>query len=257
MGDIVAFSEPGPRPCMTTDAGLISVPDAERLMETAVRLRLEGSLTDCLFFLAHPPTISVGLKERNPESPKDLLVSRRRLDLERIALVRSIRGGGITYHWPGQLVCFPVIALETHERNIPAYMGKLEETGIRSLKEFGVKVCRRRDSAAHVGLWRGGCKLVSTGIRVSRWVTSFGFAVNLAGDHAPSHYIRPCGIDRARLMTLEEALGEAPSRSAVQAAVTSAFAAVFDRTMEVMPNDVLERIRASASPGPETMTGSG
>ena len=220
--------------CLVTDLGIVEVSAAERFMTRAVELRLKGEITDLLLFLAHPPTVALGLKDRCQE-PVDLLVPRAQLDKEGIILTRSIRGGGITYHWPGQIVCYPVLALGPVERNAPAYMSRLEEVGIRTLEDFGVRANRRRDAASYVGLWIGDKKLMSMGVRISNWITSFGFALNLDGDHSRSCYIRPCGIDGACLSTMEEILGEAPPRFRVIEALKQNFATIFERKLQTMP----------------------
>lgn len=219
--------------------------------------RLTGNVPDLLLFMTHPRTVAVGLRDNLDHSPKDLLVSPQQLKDEGIALTRSVRGGGITYHWPGQVVCYPVLHLQTNERDIPAYMKGLEEIGIQTLKRFGVTVTRRRDSAAHVGLWLDGRKLVSMGIRISRWVTSFGFVINLEGDHSPSAYVRPCGIEGARFVTLEEVLGHATPRSMVIDSVKNSFTSVFGRELARMPERELQIIRSPFIEGDAQPTESG
>jgi lipoate-protein ligase B len=231
-----------------TDLGTVGVPEIERLMIEASEDRLAGHIPDLLLFLAHPPTVSVGIKDRNQEHPRDLLVSRRRLKEEGITLARSIRGGGITYHWPGQLVCYPLVSLGPGERNLPLYMERLEQVGVETLAGFGVDAERRRHSAAHVGLWHKDRKVVSMGVRVSRWITSFGFAINLEGDLAPSRYVRPCGIEGIRLTTLEEILQDAPSRVSLEQATRESFMSVFGRQLERMPEGLLQRMKPTVQP---------
>jgi len=230
--------------CLYRDLGITEVPRAEKLMFAARDRRLSGDIPDLLLFMAHPRTVAVGLRERLEEPPKDLLVSPQQLQDERIALVKSMRGGGITYHWPGQVVCYPVLLLEPNERDIPAYMDGLEEVGIRTLGQYDIKVTRRRDSSAHVGLWIGNRKFVSMGIHISRWVTSFGFVINLQGDHEPSAYVRPCGIEGAELGTVEEILGYAPPRSQIIDKVKESFVEVFGRALEPMPESLIQEIRS-------------
>ncbi|WP_041286022.1 lipoyl(octanoyl) transferase LipB [Desulfomonile tiedjei] len=205
-------------------------------------LRLADGIPDVLLFLSHPKTISVGLKDKASSHPKDLLVPMERLDKEGIAFVRSVRGGGITYHWTGQLVCYPVMKLGSRERDIPAYMNRLERVGMETLQHFGLSVRRRRDSAAHVGLWLGNKKIVSMGVRVSRWVTSFGFAINLEGDFSPASYVRPCGLEGVQLTTLEESLGFAPSRETVMNQISEKFASIFQRESTNNTQVLRERI---------------
>lgn len=230
------------RACLFADMGLMSIPDAEELMNSARDLRVKGEIPDLLLFMAHPKAVALGLRERHSEHPKDLLVSLQRLAQEGIALTRSIRGGGITYHWPGQVVCYPVIALGPKERDIPLYMYRLEEIGIRTLLSLGIDASRRRDGAAYVGLWLGDKKVVSMGIRISSWVTSFGFVINLKGDHFPSTYIKPCGLEGVELVTVEEILGKAPPKAVILQKLTENFADIFDMSLEVMPSALRRKI---------------
>jgi lipoate-protein ligase B len=230
--------------CLFSDLGLLDLPRAEALMLSASKLVAAREVPDLLFFLAHPPTVALGIRDRGTGPPKDLLVSRERLAAEGIALVRSVRGGGITYHWPGQLVCYPVLQLNPAERSIVAYMTGLEDVGMATLRKLGLDATRRRDSAAYIGLWIGEKKIVSMGIRVSRWVTSFGFAVNLDGDLAPSRYVRPCGIEGAQLTSIEELLGKAPSRAQLLEMVKESFGTVFQRTLEPMSQDLLATLHS-------------
>lgn len=234
-------------PCLVKDLGLMGIPEADEFMAGARKLRSDGEISDLLLFMAHPKTVALGLKDRLVERPKDLLVSPERLKREGIALTRSVRGGGITYHWPGQVVCYPVLALRAGERSIPSYMFKLEEVGIRTLRRFGVESGRRRDAAAYVGLWADGRKVVSMGVRISNWVTSFGFVINIQGDHRESQYVRPCGLEGVRLVTLEEILGTPPSKSSVVDAIKESFSEVFARTLREMSGAVAERIRSTES----------
>jgi lipoate-protein ligase B len=245
------------RTCFVADLGVTAIPETERLMAAAGLLRARGETPDTLFLLAHPKTVAVGLKDLRSERPKDLLVSLDQLEREGIALTRSVRGGGITYHWPGQVVCYPIVALTGADRDIPGYMRRLEQVGLDTLERFGLTASRRRDSAAHVGLWLDRKKIVSMGVRVSNWITSFGFAVNLEGDVAPSRYVRPCGLEEARLTTVQEALGHAPSRQSVIDAVRETFSTVFHRKTEKMPDDLFNTIRALAQYSDQMITGSG
>lgn len=221
--------------CCVADLGIVTIPEAERIMGRARDLRAAGQLPDLLLFMAHPPTVALGLRDRHEESPKDLLVKPQRLQNEGIQLTRSVRGGGITYHWPGQIVCYPVLSLRPEERDVRGYLWKLEQVAVETLAEFGVRLVRRRGRAAYIGLWLDDLKVVSMGVRISNWITGFGFAVNLEGNHAASSYIRPCGIEGAKLATVEEILGSAPARRDVIRELQAKFASIFNRSLESLP----------------------
>lgn len=230
-------TQPAREPCFTRDMGIVEIPRAEALMSHARSLRLAGKSPDLLLFLAHPRTVALGLRDSKAEHPKDLLVSLERLEQEGIALTRSVRGGGVTFHWPGQVVCYPVVKLGPEEMDIPRYMEKLEEVALEAMGRFSVQASRRRGKAAYIGLWHDGAKVASMGVRVSQWVTSFGFAVNLEGDHAASAYVRPCGLEGVKLITLEEILGTAPQRAVFIEAIAQSFASVFSRNLQPMPEE--------------------
>jgi len=235
--------------CLYADLGIVDVPAAEAAMTHARGLRLKGVTPDLLLFLAHPPTVALGLRDSSASHPKDLLVSPSKLAEEGIALTRSVRGGGITYHWPGQIVCYPVLKLRASELDIPGYMKNLEQVAVETLGRFGVDATRRRGQAAYIGLWHNGSKIVSMGVRVSSGVTSFGFAINVQGDHAASKYVRPCGLEGVELITMEEILGTAPPREAVMEAVVEIFGTVFCRATATM-SDRLFRESALLGPFP-------
>jgi lipoate-protein ligase B len=243
MPEQIPQSPPDGQPCFVDDLGIVEIPRAETIMNRARSLRLEGTSPDLLLFLAHPPTVALGLRDSKEEHPKDLLVSMEQLEQEGIAFTRSVRGGGITYHWPGQVACYPVVKLGPAEMDIPAYMEKLEEVALSALRSFGVNAARRRGKAAYIGLWHEGSKVASMGVRVSQWVTSFGFAINLEGDHAASSYVRPCGLEGVKLITLEEILGRAPKRAELIDAISKSFASVFSRNPEPMPDDFRQTLQ--------------
>lgn len=228
------------------ELGVMPVGRAEQIMQHAVEQRRLGLIPDLLLFLAHPRSVSLGLKNRADGQPEDLLVPVSRLKRERIELVRSERGGGITYHWPGQIVMYPVMELGPHERNIPDFMAKLEHAIIESLRIFRVETFTSRETPAHVGLWFRGRKVVSMGIRVDHWITSFGAAVNLEGDHHPSRYVRPCGIPDAELITLREILGAAPPRQWVIQAMKKRFSMAFKRQITDGDPSLLDNLCTAA-----------
>lgn len=222
-------SEDARSPCGFVDLGEIGLPRVEAAMDALARMRAAEEIDDVALFLSHPKTIAVGCRDRRFACPPDLLVPPGRLQDEGIAFVRSVRGGGITYHWPGQVLCYPILRLLPLERDIGQYMLRLEETALLTLRKLGIDAYRRRDTPAHVGLWHKDHKIASMGVRVSRWVTTFGFALNVEGDISPSRFIRPCGIKDARLVTIENVIGATPGRKNVIDSVVEAFLTVFPR----------------------------
>ena len=241
--------------CFCGDLGIVDVPTAEAMMSVARTLRLQGDAPDLLLLLSHPRTVALGMRDYYSDHPKDLLVCPTILEREGIALTRSVRGGGITYHWPGQVACYPVIKLGPWERDIPAYMNRLEQVAIEALGCFGVNVTRREGRAAYIGLWHDGAKVVSMGVRVSNWVTSFGFAINLEGNHSPSKYVRPCGLEGVKLVTVEEILGTALPRAEVIEKVKECFTSIFERTLCGMSAEFFGSLGAHSESGVVTHNG--
>jgi lipoate-protein ligase B len=108
-------------------------------------------------------------------------------------------------------------------------MYRLEEVGLRTLRDLGIMAERKREKASQIGLWLGNNKIASMGIHISKWVTSWGFALNLYGDKSPADYIRPCGLEGVKLITAEDVLGFKPSKQWVMNRVVHHFGKVFER----------------------------
>ncbi len=207
------------------DLGVMHVPEVDDFVVDLATLRREEKIPDVLLFLAYSPCLSVGARQLNE---KDFLKPFDFFSQHGIPLHKTVRGGGLTFHWPGQLVCYPILKLTPDEQNIPQYMFHLEEIALRTLADIGVRASRKRDQAAQIGLWVGDNKIASMGIRISQWVTSYGFALNLAGDATMSHHIRPCGLD-VDLVTVEQQTGVVPAREFVTKRVLSYFAETMNR----------------------------
>ncbi len=216
------------RKCSVLDIGEVSIPKINRMMERLAEFRLKDRITDMLFILNHPYSLAVGAR---PLNPHDVLKPLAYFERRGIHLYKSLRGGGLTYHWSGQIVCYPVLKLNHDEQNISHYMYRLEEVGIRMLRDLRVAAERRRDETAQIGLWHDGRKIASMGVHVSRWVTSFGFALNLLGDIELTRFIRPCGLQNVQLTTVEEVSGNTPDRKFVKQRLIGHFQDVFQREL--------------------------
>jgi lipoyl(octanoyl) transferase len=137
------------------------------------------------------------------------------------------RGGDVTYHGPGQLVGYPIFDLNPDRRDLHRYVRDLEEALIRTLGSYGVTGERIRGLT---GVWVGNEKVAAIGVRIARWVTSHGFALNVATDLSYFGLIVPCGIDDRGVTSLERLLGRPVGLDEVESRVVRAFADVFDRT---------------------------
>jgi lipoate-protein ligase B len=230
---------------LALNLGNISLPEADQLMRTLNHWRLENRIPDTVLLLSHPPSLAVGARELNQS---DLLLPLSYFESKDIYLHKNIRGGGLTYHWPGQLVCYPILKLLPHEQNIGRYMAKLEEVGLRTLRDLGIIAERKRDKTAQIGLWLGNHKIASMGIHISKWITSWGFALNLSGDKTPADFIRPCGLEGVKLMTVEEIKGFRPLKHWVMNRVVYHFGNVFDRKVEFpksKTNNLMEKFETA------------
>jgi lipoate-protein ligase B len=170
-------------------------------MEQLVFARREGRIPDTLLLLEHPPVITLG----RSADPSHVRISAAERLARGIALEESSRGGGVTYHGPGQLVGYPIVALPPGRRDAHRYLRDLEEAMILAAGDFGAKASRR---PGFTGIWARGAKLGSVGVRISiGWVASHGFALNVAMDLSGFEAIVPCGIEGCRATSLEELTG--------------------------------------------------
>jgi len=226
------------------DLGIVSLPQVDTTMTRLIQMRVEDEILDTILLLSHPSSLAVGARELNHT---DLLLPLSYFEKQGIHLHKNNRGGGLTYHWDGQLVCYPVLKLQHHEQNIGNYMYSLEEVGLRTLKDLGIVAERKRDKTAQIGLWLGNSKIASMGIHISKWITSWGFALNLYGDKSPADFIRPCGLEGVHLITVEKVIGIKPSKKWVMDRLVHHFGEVFNRRME-FPNSEKQMRQRSHPP---------
>jgi lipoate-protein ligase B len=179
-----------------------------------------------LVLVEHPAVITIG---RRAGAEKHLLASPRMLAAQGVEVVETDRGGDITFHGPGQLVAYPIVPLNAYGLNLHAYMRLLEEAVMRTLAVFGIGGER---SEGATGVWTkdpvagrsadGLAKICALGIKVRRWVSFHGIALNVS-THLP-HFtlINPCGLSRP-VTSMREVLGAAtPSMEAVKGAFVGA-----------------------------------
>ena len=213
-------------PLLTTDLGLLSWSDAYALQQRIVAARKAGTIEDVLLFCEHPHVLTLG---RNA-SQKNLLASENILRQKNIELRETNRGGDITYHGPGQLVGYPILNLELIRRDVHWYVRTLEEAMIRSSADFGITAYR---IPGKTGIWvqlPGNIpeeKLAAIGVHISRWVTSHGFAFNVATDLRFFDLIIPCGIADRKATSLEKLLHRNVSLAEVKPRLTHHLAELF------------------------------
>jgi lipoyl(octanoyl) transferase len=185
-----------------------------------------GTGPEHLFLLEHPHVFTLG---RNA-TPGDILAGPEWLAERGVEVVECDRGGQVTYHGPGQLVGYPVLNLSPDRRDVRRYVRDLQETLIRTLADYGI-AAEPRDGPEHIGVWVGEEKIASIGVHLSRWVTTHGFALNVATDLSYFAGIIPCGLKAVRMTSIERLLGTAPPIAEVAAAYARHFGAVFEREL--------------------------
>jgi lipoate-protein ligase B len=230
------------------------------LQDALVRARAAGETGDWLLYPDHPPVLTVG---RNP-SEGNVLADPADLAALGVEVFEVPRGGDVTWHGPGQLVGYPVVALDRVGRDLHRWLRMLEEVLIRSLARHGIVSDR---SPGRTGVWVGERKIASLGVAVRRWVGYHGFALNVCPDLSGFSLIHPCGLKGVRMTSMAAELGpRAPALEAVRETVTHEFATLFayDRTAQAPAGEALswmqregpaaETSRESA-PDPQPRTG--
>ena len=163
-----------------------------------VRERIEGRAADRLIMVQHPPVVTIG----RSGGSEDLRISESALHRRGVETFRVERGGRATYHGPGQLVAYPILALK--DRDLHAYISKLMQTVQNLLATYGL---RSRLDANQPGVWVNGAKIASVGVAVKKWVTFHGMALNVNIDLSGFDAIIPCGLPDQALTSMKQALG--------------------------------------------------
>ena len=196
--------------------GLLPYPEAVAFMEERAAAIAEGSAVERVWLVEHPPIYTAGTSAKEA----DLLDAR-------FPVYPTGRGGQFTYHGPGQRVGYVMLDLKTRGRDVRKFVHDLEEWLIQALAEFGVKGERRE---GRVGIWvvRGSRedKIAAIGVRVRRWVSFHGVALNVAPDLSHFTGIVPCGIQGFGVTSLKD-LGVTASLTDADAALHKAFEKVF------------------------------
>lgn len=226
-------TESSARTCLWQDLGSVDYRAAWDLqLQHVERLKQEGG-QDRLLFVEHPHVVTFG---RNGKD-ENLLVSKDRLNQLGIQYQETDRGGDVTYHGPGQLVCYPVMDLKRWRRDVGAYLRALEEVLILTLADYGLE--GRRDPSA-TGVWVGDAKVAAMGVHLSRWVTSHGFALNVNTDLDYFRYIVPCGLTRP-VTSMEQLLGQSPDFHELRMRILERFGTVFRRAMIPSGSESIEK----------------
>ena len=189
----------------------------------------QDAIPDTIVMLEHPPVITLGRRAEGNEVhvPSDAAVE----------IVETDRGGKSTYHGPGQLVCYPILDLNRHGRDVKRYCRDLEEAIQLALEAFGL-AGEALEGLTGVWLRHPPRKIASIGVHISRWVTTHGYALNVDLDPAPfTDWITACGLEDASFTTIAQELGRAVSVDEVRPHAAAALAEVFGLELEELPAD--------------------
>jgi lipoyl(octanoyl) transferase len=203
--------------------GLVAYDEALVAQRWLRDAREDGSIPDVLLLLEHPPTYTRGRRS----TPEELPMAPEWYEMQGIELRDTDRGGRVTYHGPGQLVAYPIVALGPYGDDVHEYVRRLEQVAISALGEHGVAA---RTIEGLTGVWtEGERKIGSIGVHVSRGVTTHGLSVNVSNDLQPFEWVVPCGIEGCQVSSLSQELGAEQEVAPFADTVAARYAEVYER----------------------------
>jgi lipoyl(octanoyl) transferase len=205
--------------------GVMAYPDTLALQRSLVEERKAERVPDLLLLVEHPPVLTLGVRGDGGRS--HILASDEQLAGLGIDVFETGRGGDVTYHGPGQIVGYPIVDLRPDRCDVHRYVRDLEEVLIRTVADFGLTGTR---IAGLTGVWVGEQKVAAIGVRISRWITSHGFALNHSTNLSHFELIVPCGISDRGVTSLDQ-LGCRATRLEVETQLIGHFAAVFEASV--------------------------
>jgi lipoyl(octanoyl) transferase len=214
--------------------GTVDYAAAHRLQKQLQAKRIAGEVPDTVLLLEHPPVLTMGRSAKE----QHIIAQPDALEAQGISVHEVGRGGDVTYHGPGQLVAYPIIDLKPDRRDVRKYMWSLEEAMIRTCKEFGLSATR---IGGLNGAWIGDRKVGAVGVRISRWVTMHGLALNANSDLSHYELIVPCGIQDKAVTSISAELGRTIGVPDVADPLARHFAELYDAEVEwrdALPGDL-------------------
>jgi lipoyl(octanoyl) transferase len=201
---------------------IVSYEEGLRLQERAVERLRSSKGPEQLLLLEHPHVFTLG---RGADA-NNILADQHQLQTNSVEVHETGRGGDVTYHGPGQLVGYPIINLKPDRCDVHRYVRDLEEVLIRSIADYGIEGGRIEGLT---GVWVGNEKIAAIGVRIARWITSHGFALNVNTDLSYFKMIVPCGITNKGVTSISRLLGREVDLREVAATAAVRFGEVFDR----------------------------
>ena len=208
--------------------GRVPYAEALALQRSLVDQRRQNQIDDTLILVEHPHVLTLGVRGDGGRS--HILATAGALAARGIEVYETGRGGDITYHGPGQIVGYPIIDLKPDRCDVHKYVRDLEEVLIRTSTEYGIDAGRIEGLT---GVWVGREKLAAIGVRIARWVTSHGFALNVTTDLDCFKLIVPCGIADRGVTSLARLLGRDVDRREVEDRLVRHFGLVLDRICSI------------------------
>jgi lipoyl(octanoyl) transferase len=211
------------------DLGLVPYQEAWDVQRSLAGAVSQGAIPDTVIFLEHPPVVTLGRRtdEQELHVPEGAEVD----------VVETDRGGKSTYHGPGQLVCYPILDLKRHGKDVKKYVRDLEETLTRTLGQLEIQATRL-EGLTGVWLQRPPRKIASIGVHISRWVTTHGYALNVDLDPAPfTEWITACGLEDGAFTTIARELGRPITVDEVRPLAHAGISEVFNLELEPLPAD--------------------
>jgi lipoyl(octanoyl) transferase len=207
------------------DIGLMDYSTAFDLQLKIFDIVRQEDMPGCILLLEHKPVITIG----NSQSRKNIISNDDNLKSQGIELIQSNRGGDVTFHGPGQLVCYPIINLTKFDRDLTSFVYNLEQVIINVLNEYKIKGTRIDKLR---GVFVGTNKIASIGIHVKKWITLHGFSLNVSVDLGYYKNIIACGLSDHEQISLEKLLDKKIPLSFVKELVVKSFASVFNVQMQ-------------------------
>ena len=204
--------------------GTIAYEEGVDLQERVRERRQAEEIPDALLVLEHPPVYTKGKRT----TPADLPMGEEWYRARGIDVCDTDRGGRVTYHGPGQLVAYPIMAIE----RVADFVHTMESAIVAALADEGIEA--RVRGAPFMGVWAGDSKIASIGVRVSGGVTTHGLAVNVDNDLQPFEWIVPCGIDYVRMTSVSRETGRAGSLPCFRRRMAHRFAETFGRRQRMV-----------------------
>jgi len=211
------------------DTGRKEYSEAWELQKSLVQDCQLNTQNNYLVLTEHPPVITYGKSSKEG----NLITDKKMLESLGISLSETDRGGDITFHGPGQIVGYPIFNLNNFKKDINWYLRSLEEVIIQTLSAFGIEGTR---IPKLTGVWVGNNKICAIGVKITRWVTMHGFALNVSTDLSYFNHIVPCGISDKGVTSISEILHKEISLDDVKEKLTSNFKMVFHIQIEEFKN---------------------